>query len=337
MSDALMASDMRSAASLLLPVHERSNGRNGFVGARFPPGADAGSYRRRAEDIARLVNRPNLVIGFPHTLSGLEAAEGLFKDGQPALIGPVVSFDGLGLALGACTRGLQGRARTGSSDLPLCLVVFDPASVVAQVEALLAEQAAGAGRRAERADAFAGRTRNVLLQLALAQVGAAQADVGDLGMIGLIALSPWGAVALEDGDPAPATGAQIGIRFAGAEGAMEGMARLGLSGDWAMISSSRAHLEGLASLGISVDELGIQASAQALELDEANSKARPSGNGDDSDARSSRARRSGRRVSMPHWQRWRSITSGCACGARTSRCGPTSRPRPTRLRVAWAG
>ncbi len=53
---------------------------------------------------------------------------------------------------------------------------------------------------------------------------------------------------------------------------MEGMARLGLSGDWAMISSSRAHLEGLASLGISVDELGIQASAHALELDEANSK-----------------------------------------------------------------
>ncbi len=153
MSDALMASDMRSAASLLLPMHERSNGRNGFVGARFPAGADAGSYRRRAEDLARLVNRPNLVIGFPHTPAGLEAAEGVLKDGQPALIGPVVSFDGLRLALDACTRGLQGRARTGSSDLPSCLVVFDPASVVAQVEALLAEQAAGAGRRAERAAA----------------------------------------------------------------------------------------------------------------------------------------------------------------------------------------
>jgi transaldolase/glucose-6-phosphate isomerase len=269
MSDALMASDNRSAAGLLLASHERSNGRKGFVAARFPSGAAAGSYRQRAEELTQLVNRPNLVIGFPHTSAGLEAAESLLKDCQPVLIGPVVSFDGLGLALEACTRGLRGRTRTGSSDLPLCLVVFDPARVVAQVETLLAALAAGTGRRSERAAALAGRTGNVLLQLALAQVGAAQADVGDLGSIGLIALSAWGEVGLEDGDPTSGTGAQIGIRLAGGEGTAEGMARLGLSDDWAMISSSRAHLEGLTSLGISVDELGSQASADALKSDEA--------------------------------------------------------------------
>jgi hypothetical protein len=58
------------------------------------------------------------------------------------------------------------------------------------------EQAAHTGRRAERAVAMAGRTRNVLLQIALAQVGAAQAEAGASGEVCLIALTnrsnSWG-------------------------------------------------------------------------------------------------------------------------------------------------
>jgi transaldolase/glucose-6-phosphate isomerase len=265
--DALAAADIRTAANLLLPSHERSNGRSGFVGTRFPAGGNA--YGRRADELARLVNRPNLVIGFPCTAGGLEAAEDSLSAGQHSLIGPVVSFDGLALALGACTRAFRQRALTGPSERTSCLVVFNPAPVVEQVEALLMEQAAHTGRRAERAIAMAGRTRNVLLQIALAQVGAAQAEAGVSGEVCLIALTDRGEVDLAGVDPSPASGASVGVQLLGAEGTSDDMARLGLSGDWAMLSSSRAHLEGLASLGISVDEIGVRTAAQAMETDKA--------------------------------------------------------------------
>ena len=66
---------------------------------------------------------------------------------------------------------------------------FDVAPVAARVEALLNEQVAPAGKRSERAAALAGRTRNALMHLALAQVGAAEAMAGQPGSIGLIAMS----------------------------------------------------------------------------------------------------------------------------------------------------
>ena len=274
MSDAQAASDIRSAANLLLPAHEHSNGRSGFVGASFPAGADAAAYGQRAREMARLVKRPNLVIGFPCTVAGLEAAEGALAGGQPSLIGPVVSFDGLGSAMEACTRAFRRRVQFGPSQRTSCLVFFNPAPVVERVEALLGEQAAQAGRRSERAAALTGRTRNVLLQTALAQVGAAQADAGEFGSINLIALTTSGEVELQEVDLTPATGAMLGVRLTGTEGASHDMARLGLSGDWAMLSSSRAHLDGLASLGISVDEIGAQVGAHALGTDQSENERR---------------------------------------------------------------
>ncbi len=268
MSDAQVASDMRCAANLLLASHEHSNGRSGFVGAPFPAGADAAAYGRRASEMARLVNRPNLVIGFPCTAGGLEAAEGALAAGQHSLIGPVVSFDGLSSAMDACTRAFRRRAEIGAPQRTSCLVFFNPAMVVERVEALLVHQAAHAGRRSERAAALAGRTRNVLLQTALALVGAAQAVAGDFGSITLIALTSSGEVELREIHPGLAGGASVGVRITGTGGASDDMVRLGLSGDWAMLSSSRAHLDGLASLGISVDEIGSQVGAHALDTDQ---------------------------------------------------------------------
>ncbi|MCX6072219.1 MAG: hypothetical protein NTU91_15420, partial [Chloroflexi bacterium] len=137
---------------------------------------------------------------------------------------------------------------------------------------LLAEQAAHTGRRSERAASLAGRTRNVLLHLALAQVGAAQAQVGNAGCVGLIAMTTCGEIGLAGGESMPAPEARIGARLGDAEAPTEEMAHLGLSTDWDVISSSRAHLEGLASLGISVDEIGAKEAALVLARDEADHK-----------------------------------------------------------------
>jgi transaldolase/glucose-6-phosphate isomerase len=228
---------------------------------------------RRAEELAHQVNRPNLVIGFPCDRGGLEAASGALSKGQHTLLTSVVSFDALGRALGACTEGLSAQGREhGSSGRPLCLVVFDPAPVAARVEVLLAEQAAHTGRRSERAAALAGRTRNVLLHLALAQVGAAQAEVGNAGSIGLIAMATCREIGLTGGESMPAPAARIGARLGDAQAPTVEMAHLGLSSDWDVLSSSRAHLEGLTSLGISVDEIGAQEGARVLAKDEADHK-----------------------------------------------------------------
>ncbi|MCX6071243.1 MAG: hypothetical protein NTU91_10360, partial [Chloroflexi bacterium] len=114
-SDALMASDVRLATSLLLPLHEESNGRSGFVAALFPPGAEAGAVARRAGELARQVNRPNLVIGFACDQGGLEAARSALSKGQHTLVTSVVSFDALGRALEACTEGFSAAGKEHGS------------------------------------------------------------------------------------------------------------------------------------------------------------------------------------------------------------------------------
>ncbi len=268
-SDAIMASDVRLATSLLLPLHEHSNGRSGFVAALFPPGAEAGALVRRAGELARQVNRPNLVVGFSCDPGGLEAASTVLSQGQAVLITSVVSFDALGRAVQACSQGLSSKHREHQAPgQPLCLVVFDPAPITIRVEALLAEQATRAGRRSERAAALAGRTRNVLLHLALAQVGAAQAEVGEAGSMGLIAMTTCAEIGLTGGELLPPPATRIGVRLGDAQAPTEEMAHLGLSADWDGLSSSRAHLEGLTSLGISVDEIGAQEEAQILAQDD---------------------------------------------------------------------
>jgi transaldolase/glucose-6-phosphate isomerase len=264
-SDALMASDVRLATSLLLALHEQSNGRSGFVAAQLPPGVEAARLARRAEELARQVNRPNLVIGFACDPGGLEAASGAISKGLPTLISSVVSFEALSQALEACVQGLKAlRSEHRSAAWPLCLVVFDPLPVADRVERLLAEQVAHTGKRSERAAALAGRTRNVLLHLALAQVGAAQAMAGVASSIGLIAMTTCAEIGLAGGQSMPSPTARIGARLGDAPGATEEMVHLGLSSDWEVLSSSRAHLEGLTSLGISVDEIGGQEEARAL-------------------------------------------------------------------------
>ena len=151
-SDALMASDVRLATSLLLPMHERTNGRSGFVVGLLPPGDEAPSLARRAESVARQVNRPNLAIGFACDAGGLEAAAAAISQGLLTLISTAVSFDALGRALEACTQGLgELRDEHRAASLPLCLLVFDPAPIAAKVEALLNGMVAPAGRRSERA------------------------------------------------------------------------------------------------------------------------------------------------------------------------------------------
>jgi transaldolase/glucose-6-phosphate isomerase len=257
--EALAASVVRSLATELLPIHERTNGRLGRVAARLPPGLGADGLLEAAERLTRAVNRQNLIPGFPATEAGLEAAERSLIIGQPVLVGAAASLEALTHSLEACARGLRRRAERGLAPVG-CLVAFDPEPVTAAVESDLA--ALGAGR-AERAEAMRGKTLPALLQLALAQHAAALAEVPDPGQLGLLILAEGERL----GVAAPRS-VMVGL-LAGEEvgDIPDPGLRQGLTGDWAMLSSARAHLDALAALGISVAELGRLADEQALILE----------------------------------------------------------------------
>jgi len=255
--DALVASFVRSVATLLLPIHERTNGRRGFAAAILPPGAEADEYVQRFEKVAALANRPNLMLGLPCTPAGLVAGERAAAGGRGILLGPVASLEGLTNALEACARGLTARRAQGLPKAAnACIVAFDPEPICAAVEAQLAAQS---GRRAERAATLAGNTLPSILQLARTQVGAAQDNAEEVGAIDLLVLTTWDKVKPVGGEGVPPARTPVGLTAGDVGESADASLRSGLSGDWAMLSSARAHVDALASLGISVGGPGIQA------------------------------------------------------------------------------
>lgn len=75
--------DIRGAADALLPIYERSAGRDGFVSLEIPPGIE-GDYDRtvaEAKRLAMLVRRPNLMVKVPGTPEGVRAVEELIFAG----------------------------------------------------------------------------------------------------------------------------------------------------------------------------------------------------------------------------------------------------------------
>ena len=257
--EALAASAVRSFATELLPIYERTNGRLGRVAARLPPGLGAAGMLEAAERLTRAANRQNLIPGFPATEAGFEAAERSLVVGQSVLVGPTASLEVLTEALEACARGLRSRSDRGLAPVG-CLVAFDPEPLEAAVES---ELVAPSGGRAERAASMQGRTLPSLLQLALAQHAAARAELSEPNLLNLLILARGDRLGVE------VPGSQkIGL-LAGEEVGEVPDAGLqqGLTGDWAMLSSARAHLDALRALGISVAELGRLAEEQALILE----------------------------------------------------------------------
>jgi transaldolase/glucose-6-phosphate isomerase len=253
-TEALAASVVRSTATELLPIYERTNGRFGRVAARLPPALGADGLLEAAERLARAANRQNLLPGFPATDAGFEAAGRSLSFGQPVLVGPAASLEALAGALEACAQGLRSRADRGLAPVT-CLVAFDTVPMTVEVESSLAAMSGG---KPERAASMQGKTLPALLQLAFAQHAAAQAELPDPDLLGMLILAEGERFGI------PATSSlRVGL-LAGevtAEIPDDGL-RQGLTPDWAMLSSARAHLDALEALGISVADLGRQADRQ---------------------------------------------------------------------------
>ncbi len=112
---AIAAEDIRRAADVLRPVYDATGGADGYVSLEVEPGLanDTGKSVGRAEELFRLVGRPNVFIKVPGTVEGLPAVEELIARGVPTNITLIFSVMRYVEVAQAYIRGLERLAASG--------------------------------------------------------------------------------------------------------------------------------------------------------------------------------------------------------------------------------
>ncbi len=109
--------DIRSAADMLLPVYEKTNGADGFVSIEVDPRL-ANKTEATIEEARRLwsrISRQNIMIKVPGTNEGITAIRSLIAEGINVNVTLLFSRDTYKLAANAYIEGLLEYARKGHS------------------------------------------------------------------------------------------------------------------------------------------------------------------------------------------------------------------------------
>jgi transaldolase len=116
--ETLIIPDIQAACDLFLPVHERSDGNDGYVSLEVSPelAHDARATVDEAQRLAQAVGRPNLLIKVPGTNEGVTAFESLTELGINVNVTLLFSVRQTVRTLEAYIRGLSKRHSQG---LPL--------------------------------------------------------------------------------------------------------------------------------------------------------------------------------------------------------------------------
>jgi transaldolase len=111
----LAIEDLRRAADLFLPVHERSDGVDGWVSLEVSPllAHDAKSTVESAKALHQRAGRPNLFIKIPGTAQGLVAIEESIAAGIPINVTLLFSAEQYRRAAEAYLRGIERRIAAG--------------------------------------------------------------------------------------------------------------------------------------------------------------------------------------------------------------------------------
>lgn len=112
----LAVDDVRRACDILRPAYENANGGDGFVSLEIPPGIESNTFQvvEEAQRLARLVDRPNVMIKVPGTPQGVEALALLIEVGVN--VNQTLLFD-VGVyekTAAAYIRGLERRRAAGN-------------------------------------------------------------------------------------------------------------------------------------------------------------------------------------------------------------------------------
>jgi transaldolase len=111
----LALEDLTRAADLFRPIHERTNGVDGWVSLEVSPllAYDTASTLAAAKDLSAKAGRPNLLIKIPGTREGLPAIEEAIFAGIPINVTLLFSREQYVAAAEAFLRGIERRINAG--------------------------------------------------------------------------------------------------------------------------------------------------------------------------------------------------------------------------------
>ena len=134
--EALTMDDIRTAADAMLPIYDRTGGRDGFVSYEVSPllANDTESTLKAARRYWQLIGRPNLMVKVPSTPAGIPAIEQLVSEGLNINITLMFSRKHYDLVSEAFIRGLERRLAAGQ---PLSGVASVASVFVSRVDTLV--------------------------------------------------------------------------------------------------------------------------------------------------------------------------------------------------------
>ena len=112
---AVVVDDIKAAADVLRPVHDRLDGADGFVSLEVSPelAHDTEGTIEAARSLFARVDRPNLMIKIPGTLAGIPAIEATIASGINVNVTLIFSVERHELVIEAYLKGLERLAETG--------------------------------------------------------------------------------------------------------------------------------------------------------------------------------------------------------------------------------
>jgi transaldolase len=113
----LAVEDLRRAADLFLPIHERTDGVDGWVSLEVSPllAYDTERTIAAAKRLHQRAERPNLFIKIPGTVEGRAAIEECIFSGVPINVTLLFSAEQYRAAAEAYLRGIERRVESGKS------------------------------------------------------------------------------------------------------------------------------------------------------------------------------------------------------------------------------
>ncbi len=170
--DALTIDDVRTAAGVLLPLYERTNGSDGYVSIEVNPklAYQTQATIQEARRLWEVVNRPNVMIKIPATEAGIPAIRESIGAGLNVNVTLIFSIERYIEVMDAYMAGLEARLAGGDSlDHIASVASFFVSRIDSAVDKLLEGIIAQDGDGARRANALLGKAAIASAKLAYAQ------------------------------------------------------------------------------------------------------------------------------------------------------------------------
>jgi transaldolase len=116
---ALVVRDIESALALLRPVHDESNGEDGYVSVEVSPAyaRDTEATEAQARELWDLIDQPNLYIKIPATAEGIPAIRRMIGESRSINVTLIFSLERYAAVMEAYLSGLEDAVAAGVTDL----------------------------------------------------------------------------------------------------------------------------------------------------------------------------------------------------------------------------